>query len=239
MPVRWQPTSLVAVRRKAEERALWDYRLDVGRSVRSYFIVCKVPKSVLSSLAAKSLALGPEDASTALRELAEGGVRRRRDDAVWQGGGGCARGRWSAPPCASGMGRWCEANGRRWCTVLLPVDCFTDLLVAPPDSAKPRASARTYSPSTLPGGSRGRQTLTISPCAVECKYVSATYPASTVQDALGQAEATYQVVSQLFSLARSEVRNARATCALPHPAVRPPAPCRAEGRDDGRRASHP
>ena len=50
----------------------------------------------------------------------------------------------------------------------------------------------------------GPPTLTISPCAVECKYVSATYPASTVQDALGQAEATYQVVSQLLSLAKSE-----------------------------------
>ena len=56
-----------------EERALWDYRLDVDQSVNSYFIVCQVPRSVLSSLTAKSLALSPEDASSALRELAEVG----------------------------------------------------------------------------------------------------------------------------------------------------------------------
>ena len=36
----------------------------------------------------------------------------------------------------------------------------------------------------------GPPTLTISPCAVECKYVSGTYPTSRVEDALGQAEAT-------------------------------------------------
>ena len=48
-------TTYVASRAEMEreERALWDYRLDVGRSVRSYFIVCKLPKSVLSSLEAE------------------------------------------------------------------------------------------------------------------------------------------------------------------------------------------
>ena len=187
---------------EGEERALWDYRLDVGRSLRSYFIVCKVPKSVLSSLTAKSLALGPEDASSALRELAEvgfavGETMRSGKAAVGVlgvvGALRLARAAWAAG----------EANGRRWCTVLLPVDCFTDLLVAPPDVET--TSKRTdLLAINLAWRIEGPPTLTISPCAVECKYVSATYPASTVQDALGQAEATYQVVSQLLSLAQSE-----------------------------------
>ena len=185
-----------------EEQALWDYRLDVGRSVRSYFIVCKVPKSVLSSLTAKSLALGPEDASSALRELAEvgfavGETMRSGKAAVGVlgvvGALRLARAAWGAG----------EANGRRWCTVLLPVDCITDLLVAPPDVETP--SKRTdLLAINLAWRIEGPPTLMISPCAVECKYVSETYAASTVQDALGQAEATYRVVSQLLSLAQSE-----------------------------------
>ena len=187
---------------EGEERALWDYRLDVGRSVRSYFIVCKVPKSVLSSLTARSLALGPEDASSALRELAEvgfavGETMRSGKAAVGVlgvvGALRLVRAAWAAG----------EANGQRWCTVLLPVDCITDLLVAPPDVET--TSKRTdLLAINLTWRIDGRPTLTISPCAVECKYVSATYTASAVQDALGQAEATYKVVLQLLSLAQSE-----------------------------------
>lgn len=187
---------------EGEERALWDYRLDVGRSVSSYFIVCKVPRSVLSSLAVKSLALGPEDASSALRELANvgfavGETMRSGKAAVGVlgvvGALRLARAAWAAG----------EANGRRWCTVLLPVDCFTDLLVAPPTAG---TSKRTdLLAINLVWSTDGPAALRISPCAVECKYVSSTYPASTVQDALGQADATYQVVSQLLSLAQSEV----------------------------------
>ena len=210
---------------EGEERALWDYRLDVGRSVRSYFIVCKVPKSLLSSLTAKSLDLGPEDASSALRELAEvgfavGETMRSGKAAVGVlgvvGALRLARAAWAAG----------EANGRRWCTVLLPVDCITDLLVAP--RGVETTSKRTdLLAINLAWRIEGPPALSISPCAVECKYVSGTYPASTVQDALGQAGATYRAVSQLLSMAQVGSRNARATCSLPHPAVRPPAPCRA------------
>ena len=183
-----------------EERALWDYRLDVGRSVRSYFIVCKVPKSVLSSLASKSLALGPGDVSSALRELAEvgfavGETMRSGKAAVGVlgvvGALRLVRAAWAAG----------KANGRRWCTVLLPVDCFTDLLVAPLDLETTRKRTDLLA-INLAWRIEGPPTLTISPCAVECKYVSGTYAASTVQDALGQAEATYEVVSQLLSLAQ-------------------------------------
>jgi Holliday junction resolvasome RuvABC ATP-dependent DNA helicase subunit len=188
---------------EGEERALWDYRLDVGRSVSSYFIVSKVPRSVLSSLAAKSLSLGPVDASSALRELAEvgfavGETMRSGKAAVGVlgvvGALRLARAAWGAG----------EANGRRWCTVLLPVDCFSDLLVAPPTAGA--TSKRTdLLAINVAWNTDGPPALTISPCAVECKYVSTMYPGSTVQDALGQAEATYRVVSQLLALAQSDV----------------------------------
>ena len=188
---------------EGEERALWDYRLDIGRTVRSYFIVCKVPKSVLSSLTAKSLDLGPEDASSSLRELAEvgfavGETMRSGKAAVGVlgvvGALRLARAAWAAG----------EANGRRWCTVLLPVDCITDLLVAPRgvDTTSKRTDLLAIN---LAWKIEGPPELSISPCAVECKYVSGTYPANMIHDALGQAKATYRVVSQLLSMAQSEV----------------------------------
>ena len=187
---------------EGEERALWDYRLDIGRSVTSYFIVCKVPRSVLSSLTAKSVAPSPEDASSALRELAEvgfavGETMRSGKAAVGVlgvvGALRLARAAWPAG----------EANGRRWCTIVLPVDCFSDLLVAP--SSEGTTSQRTdLLAINLYRRCEGSPTLSISPCAVECKYVSGIYPASRVEEALGQAVATHRAVSQLLYLAQSE-----------------------------------
>ena len=185
-----------------EERAVWDYRLDVGRQVRSYFIVCKVPKSVQSSLTARSLALGPGDASSALRELADVGfavsetMRSGKAAVGVLGVVGALR---------LARAAWCagEASGQRWCTVLLPVDCITDLLVAPRDVET--SSKRTdLLAINLCWRIEGSQWLTISPCAIECKYVSDVYSAGSVPDALGQAEATFKVVSELISLAKSK-----------------------------------
>lgn len=187
---------------EGEERALWDYRLDVGRSVRSYFIVSRVSKSVLSSLTAKSLDLGAEDASASLRELAEVGFavgETMRSGKAAMGVLGVigalrlVRAAWAAG----------EANGRRWCTVLLPVDCITDLLVAP-RGVEATAKRTDLLAINLAWSIEGPPELQVSPCAIECKYVSGTYPASKVHDALGQAEATYRVVSKLLEVAQSE-----------------------------------
>ena len=185
-----------------EARAVWDYRLDVGRSVKSYFIVCKIPKSVQSSLISRSLALGREDASSALRELAEvgfavGETMRSGKAAVGVlgvvGALRLARAAWDAG----------EASGQRWCTLLLPVDCITDLLVAPRDMGTSSKHTDLLA-INLAWRIEGSPRLTISPCAVECKYVSDVYPASKVPSALGQAEVTYQVVWGLLSLAKSK-----------------------------------
>ena len=187
---------------EGEERALWDYRLDVRRSVKSYFIVCEVPDSVVASLAAKSLDLDLEDASSVLRHLAEvgfavGETMRSGMAAVGVlgvvGALRLARAAWAAG----------EASGRRSCTVLLPVDCIKDLLVAPPDAGATSKRADLLA-IQLVWSVEGRPSLTMSPCAVECKYVSGTYSAGMVSSALGQAEATYKVVSQLASLAQLE-----------------------------------
>ena len=187
---------------EGEERALWDYRLDVGRSLKSYFIVSKVPKSVLSSLTARSLSLGPNDASSAVRALAEvgfaiGETMRSGKAAVGVlgvvGALRLARAAWPAG----------NANGQGWCTVLLPVDCITDLLMAAPDAETTSKRADLLA-INLAWKAEGSPKLTISPCAVECKYVSEAYAAGAVEGALAQADATYQDVSQLLSLAQSQ-----------------------------------
>ena len=185
-----------------EQRALWDYRLDVGQSVRSYFIVCRVPKSVLTSLAASSLDLSTLGASSALRDLAAvgfavGETMRSGKAAVGVlgvvGALRLARAAWSTG----------EAKGLRWCTILLPVDCITSLLVA---SHELEGSSQRSDLLAINLAWRldGPLNLTIAPCAVECKYVTGVYQHSKVEGSLGQAKATYQVVSRLLSLALTE-----------------------------------
>ena len=119
-----------------------------------------------------------------------------------------------------------QTNGRRWCTILLPVDCITELLFAPGSTKKPAKRADLLA-INLSWNVEGPPALSISPCAVECKYVSGTYQASAVPGALGQAETTYRVVTQTPVSGAIRRWYARAACSLPHPPVRPAAPCRA------------
>ena len=182
-----------------DDRTLWDYRLDLGQSVKSYFIVSKVPKSILSSLAAKTLDLDVADASLALRELGKAGfavgeTMRSGKAAVGVlglvGALRLARAAWSAV----------EADGRRRCTLLLPVDCMTDLLVTTSNAEE--SSKRTDLLAVqLVWRPDEPASLAISACAIECKYVSGSYSPSRVTSALSQASATYKNVTELFSVA--------------------------------------
>ena len=185
-----------------EERALWDYRIDVGRSVKSYFIVCRVPGSVIATLSTNTLALGATGVSSALREISKVGFAvgetMRSGKAAVGVLGVVGALRLVAKAWAAG-----RTNGRRWCTVLLPVDCFTDLLAPPPASGG--TSSRTDLLAVhLVWNPEGEPDLVLSPCAVECKYVSAVFPESAVAAGLSQAEATYEVVHELATCALSE-----------------------------------
>lgn len=185
----------------SENRALWDFRLDIGESVSSYFIVCRIPRSVLAALASNPLCPGPTGASAVLKELAEvgfavGETMRSGKAAVGVlgvvGALRLARSAW-----ATG-----NARGRRWCTILLPVDCFTDVLVAAPGdgSSGKRTDLLALNLSWTASGAE----VSISACAIECKYVSREFPPSAVGSALEQAEATHKVVQQLLSFAQSD-----------------------------------
>ena len=184
------------------ERALWDYQIDVGQSVNSYFVVCRVPKSVVATLSANPLALGAGGVSSALRELSEVGfavgetMRSGKAAVGVLGVVGALRLAKKAWP-AGGV------SGRRWCTVLLPVDSFTGLLAPPPTSGG--TSRRTdLLAVNLAWNLVGEPGLVLSPCAVECKYVSTVFQDSAVADGLLQAKATYDVFRDLLACALSD-----------------------------------
>ena len=185
-----------------EDRVLWDYRVDVGQSVKSYFVVCRVPKSVIASLSTNMLELGAIGVSSVLRELSEvgfavGDTMRSGKAAVGVLG---VVGALRLVKTAWAPG---NANGRRWCTALLPVDCFTELLA--PALASGGASRRTDLLAVhLIWNLHGEPDVILSPCAVECKYVSGVFPESAVASGLSQAEATYDVVHELVRCSLTE-----------------------------------
>ena len=185
-----------------EDRALWDYRLDIAQSIKSYFIVSKVPKSILSSLAAKTLNLTNSDASSALRELGEAGfavgetMRSGKAAVGVLGLVGALRLARAAWPTG-------EANGWRWCTLLFPVDCMTDFLVSPTNTSE-NGRRTDLLAVHLVWRPNDEYSLKISYCAIECKYVSSIYPTSSVPAALSQAHATFDNLTSLFLVAKEE-----------------------------------
>lgn len=186
----------------SQGRALWDYRLDIGRTVSSYFIVCRVPESVFAALAANPLSTGLSSASSVVRELAEVGFavgETMRSGKAAVGVLGVV----GALRIARAAWRVGESASRRWCTVLLPVDCFTDLLV-PPSRDVTGGKRTDLLALNLAWNKERPRDLTISPCAIECKYVSGVFPKHAVADALSQAQATYNVVRELLLLSEAD-----------------------------------
>ena len=188
-----------------EERALWDYRLDIGRTVNSYFIVCKVPKSVRVALRASALLLSDQAVSEALREIAEVGfavgetMRSGKAAVGVLGVVGAIRLLQSAWPNNPTHG---DAIERGACTVVIPVDCFTDVLVAKPKSGATKRRADLLA-VRLAWCQEPTPRLALAACAIECKFTSAVFPEGKVKDALDQAKATSNMFDEIVELAQS------------------------------------
>jgi len=181
--------------RAVEERALWDYRVDLSRASSSFFILSTVPTAFriavngvfnqsqnlasefVTELGQVGLAIAGEAMKSGRHALGTigvvGAVRLFSGDGVCQG------------PL-----HW---TGSRL-GFLLPVDSFRELL-------ENRRQQRGET-SEL-GGRRAdllaivlglpantEEQLIIQPVAIESKFTSGTYPVAFVQDALAQAEAT-------------------------------------------------
>ena len=191
-------------RARLETRALWDYRLDLGRSLSSYFIVSRVPRTVVAALAGNPFDSSPEAASAMVRDLAEAGfavgeTMRSGKAAVGVIGVVGALRLLRAAWRAGGSGT------RRWTTLFIPVDCFTGFLVPPRQGGG--GQKRTdllciHVAWTV--GEIADPDLSLSWCAVESKYVAGQFPPSAVGDALAQAAATFAVFAELAGLAQAE-----------------------------------
>lgn len=181
------------------DRSLWDYRIDLSDSVRSYFVLCRVPRSAVVALRRSGLSLTNEDISSVLREVtkvgfAVGDTMRSGKAAVGVVGVvGALRILAKAWACG-------RADRRKWCTVLLPVDCFTDL-IAPQSEVGKSARRGDLLALHLAWNLDGEPELVLSLCAVECKYVSGVFAEGAVSDGLSQAKATFDVVDRLVHCA--------------------------------------
>ena len=200
--------------RSAEPRALWDYRLDLGRSMSSYFIVCKVPPSVTATLAGNPLDRRKEAPSEVIAELARAGfavgeTMRSGKAAIGMLGVTAAlrllRGAWPSG----------QENGRRWRTLLLPVDSFTGFLVPPRDAGGSQKRTDLLCIDVCwSEGADPDSPLSLSCCAVESKYASGVFPASSVDGAMEQASATWTAFTELLEVAQAPTAGMGARLAL-------------------------
>ena len=190
-----------------EDRALWDYRLDLGRSVNSYFIISKVPTSVRIALKRSALKLSEGAVSEALREIAEVGfavgetMRSGKAAVGVLGVVGALRLIRSAWPNAPSRDAGSSAGS---CTVVIPVDCFVDVL-APKQGSGAQRQRSDLLVIRLAWSKAPAPRLAISACSVESKFVSSDFSdVQLVASALEQAEATSAIFEELVSLAQLE-----------------------------------
>ena len=190
-----------------EDRALWDYRLDLGRSINSYFIISKVPTAVRIALRRSALMLTEEAVSEALREIAEVGVavgetmRSGKAAVGVLGVVGALRLIRSAWPNTTTRDTGSSAGT---CTVVIPVDCFVDVLAPKKGSGAQRQRSDLLA-IRLAWSKTPTSRLAISACSVESKFVSSKFSDDhLVSSALDQAEATSAIFEELVSLAQSK-----------------------------------
>ena len=189
----------IADGREKEERALWDYRLDIDRTTSSYFVVSKVPASVRMALVRSALKPTETEVTACLHDLthaalAIGETMRSGKAAVGVlGVVGALRLLRAAWPTVG------DASSRQF-TLLLSVDCFEDVLTRSQMSGGQRADLLAIN---LARSGAGEGYLLLSACSVECKYASGVFPESSLAGAFSQAKATMDVFEEIVELALS------------------------------------
>jgi DNA phosphorothioation-dependent restriction protein DptH len=183
-----------------EDRALWDFKMDIDRTVSSYFIVCRVPKTVQRALPGNVLVGGQAQASLIVKELAEVGF------AVGETlkSGKAAVGILGVVAALRLLGAaWLSQRSKteRSCTLLLPVDCFPGLLLHDSPHGRKRTDLLALH---LRWNTARPYLLSISHCAIECKYVAGVFPDASVDGALKQAENTTAFITTLLDVAKGQ-----------------------------------
>ena len=184
-------------------KVLWDYRMAITQSFRTYFVLSEVPRMLVHHIAGSAVFANHDRAGKALMELADIGLAlgseafKSRSRALGVVGlVGAAR------VSQSILSNACKAADE-CCDFLLPIDSFRDLLGGDLETALDGGQA-DYRRGDLVGVacriSSGGVELAF--CAVESKFCSGTFSESRAKAALEQAARSLQRLVDLAQAAR-------------------------------------
>lgn len=183
------------VSRSLEERALWDYRIDISSRPSSYYVLSRIPKGF--SVAVNGL-FGLQDVATSfIVELGELGIaiggealRSGRHAMGVVGLVGSVRMLRDGGPDLPGLLR----NDEKHVSFLVPVDAFSTLFGHDGSKRTDLLVIQIIFPESP------QDKLRIFACGIESKYVSATYGHGSAIEALRQAKTTIEQLRSLLEV---------------------------------------
>ena len=196
-----------AKEKQLEERALWDYNVDIRENYNSYFILSTIPLGFRNSVKGSPVLEGKDLSGEIVFELGQYGIAigkeamRTSEKALGVIGLVAAIRLFTLPIHGIPLPL---VNNHGNVGFLLPVDSFQALLgdnVAP---GEPGAGRRTDLIAMQLSIDENAEILHISCCAIECKYTGTTFPVSKVKGALEQAEQTYLRVTYIIEAGKGE-----------------------------------
>lgn len=196
--------------RAIEHRALWDYRISVGRTSSSYFVLSTIPAAFRNALSGSFPGV-PNLATECIAELGQlglaigGEAMRSGRHALGTLGVVAAVRLFHAGGSQSGAFEWSEDSTG----FLIPVDSFLDLLereTAQKEGLSLEQDRRRGDLIAMyllmPGAERPR--LQIQALVIECKFTNATLDTAFAIKALGQSKRSMERLAALCSAAAAE-----------------------------------
>ncbi|WP_157128417.1 ATP-binding protein [Cupriavidus sp. USMAA2-4] len=188
-----------------EGAALWDYNMSLTGSYNSYFVLSKIPKSVIFELNRSPVFEKKNVAKDILSELGHIGIAigsesLRSGTKALGVVGVLAATRLFAPerPLPAPL-----RGGHNLRGFLLPVDSFQEILGGGLNDIDHASNQRADLLAVQLGLLRDG-TLGISFCAIECKYCSNGFSTQFVESALQQAQVTHDRFAALINRARGK-----------------------------------
>ena len=188
------------MRRQQEARALWDYRVSVAKKINSYYTLAQVPVDIRFALNGSPIFKDGDMASILINELglvgiAVGGEAMRSGSHALGVIGVAAAVRMMTfsteeilPPLKIDKNR---------VGFLLSADSFYELLGGALEKGSGADTRRGDLVAIQTTFNETSNELTLSFVGIECKYSSSIYPAAEVDNALEQAERSFNRIDEL------------------------------------------
>lgn len=195
--------------RSLEHRALWDYRVSVGRTSTSYFVLSTIPAAFRNALNGKFPG-SPNLAAECIGELGKlglaigGEAMRSGRHALGTLGVVAAVRLFHAANNQPGAFEWSEETAG----FLIPVDSFIDLLERnghlgdDPAGADRRRGDLIAMSLRMPAA--GMPRMQITALVVECKFTNGTLDSAYATEALGQSKRSMERLAALCAAAAAD-----------------------------------